>query len=339
MFMFGQTGSGKTYTMSAIQELMAKDIFSRAAGDEPWLSVQCIELRGNHCFDLLAHSSKCGKGDARPELKLREHTDGSYFADGAVESLPASPDELVSILEKAQSRRATSATDANALSSRSHLVCTLRLLGSGGRLVLVDCAGTERRKDSMFHTKERQQEGAEINASLYALKECMRLLISQGRVPPRACRANALTKVLADSFIHGSASKLAVICTISPVASDTEHSMSTLRMGMALGGRGHEHEAKISLDEFSPSRHKPQLTPPKRWSPEQVCQWFASVDGGSFLDIVESIPDSFTGQMLVRLSASRCAQLCAGDVSRGKRLFDLLHQEIHNVEESRKHAR
>lgn len=28
-------------------------------------------------------------------------------------------------------------------------------------------------KDSMHHTKERQMEGAQINASLHALKECI----------------------------------------------------------------------------------------------------------------------------------------------------------------------
>lgn len=40
-----------------------------------------------------------------------------------------------------------------------------------GQLLLIDCAGTERRKDAMYHSKERQQEGAEINASLHALKD------------------------------------------------------------------------------------------------------------------------------------------------------------------------
>ncbi|CAJ1417059.1 unnamed protein product [Effrenium voratum] len=74
------------------------------------------------------------------------------------------------VMQMAQSRRATSATDANAVSSRSHAVCILRLLQCEGQLMLVDCAGTERRKDSMYHSKERQQEGAEINASLHALK-------------------------------------------------------------------------------------------------------------------------------------------------------------------------
>lgn len=340
MFMFGQTGSGKTFTMSAIQQMAAQDLFRGANGDEPWLSIQFIELRGNRCFDLLAPSvsdpKKKNVGDTRPELRLREHGDGSYGADGAADFFPKSPEELVSIFEMAQARRATSATAANDVSSRSHAVCTLRLLQSDGQLMLVDCAGTERRKDSMMHSKERQQEGAEINASLHALKECVRLLITQRSVPSHAYRASALTKVLADAFIRGVEAKLAVICTLSPCATDTEHTITTLRMGMALGGRGNEKENKMMLNDFIQAQKKPRVVPPKQWSPEQVCEWLAKVGGGQFLDVLDSLPDSFTGQMLVRLTESRCVQLCNGDQRRGRRLFDLLHQEMQNADASRK---
>merc|ERR1719336_2468833 len=143
-------------------------------------------------------------------------------------------------MKAAHARRATSATDANSVSSRSHAICSLRLLHSGGRLLLADCAGTERRKDSMYHSKERQQEGAEINASLHALKECIRYFTTQQRVPGHAYRASSLTKILADAFIRGSSARLAVFCTASPCATDTEHTVATLRMGMSLGGRGNE---------------------------------------------------------------------------------------------------
>merc|ERR1712232_622201 len=72
MFMFGQTGSGKTHTMSAIQEMAARDLFRNADGEEPWLSVQFVELRGNRCFDLLAPGvgGEGGRKSARPELRL-----------------------------------------------------------------------------------------------------------------------------------------------------------------------------------------------------------------------------------------------------------------------------
>ena len=39
------------------------------------------------------------------------------------------------------------AREANAVSSRSHAVCIIRLFQTAGMLVLVDCAGSERKKD------------------------------------------------------------------------------------------------------------------------------------------------------------------------------------------------
>merc|ERR1711990_17572 len=110
-----------------------------------------------------------------------------------------------------------------------------------------------------------------INASLHALKECVRLLITQHRVPSHAYRASSLTKILADAFIRGNEAKLAVICTASPCATDTEHTIATLRMGMALGGHGEEHEEKQMLADAL--QRKPRLQHPKQWSPEQVSEW------------------------------------------------------------------
>lgn len=339
MFMFGQTGSGKTHTMTAIQESAARDLFQGADGEEPWLSLQFIELRGNRCFDLLAPSviasrraGQAGPGAPdRPELRLREQTDGTYSCDGAVDLFPRTPEELCVAMQMAQSRRATSATDANAVSSRSHAVCTIRLFQSEGQLLLVDCAGTERRKDSMYHSKERQQEGAEINASLHALKECIRHLVTLHRVPSHAYRASSLTKVLADAFMRGEEANLAVICTTSPCATDTEHTIATMRMGMALGGRGSEKEEKQLLSDFMRAMRQPRLTHPKQWTAEQVCEWLGTVSSGHFQDVADAIPSNFTGQMLVRLTEGRCVQLCGGSERRGRSLFDVLHQEIQRV--------
>lgn len=334
MFMFGQTGSGKTHTMSAIQELAARDLFEGADGDEPWLSVQFVELRGNRCFDLLAPGIQEGRKTQRPELKIREQADHSYTADGACDLYPKTAEELCRICEMAAGRRATSATDANSVSSRSHAVCTIRLFQSDGQLMLVDCAGTERKKDSMYHSKERQQEGAEINASLHALKECVRYLSTSAKVPQHAYRASSLTKILADAFIRGSAARLAVICTVSPCATDSEHTLGTLRMGVALSGRGSEREEKMMLQDMV--KKKPRLEHPKTWKPEQVRDWLETVRDGQFRDVADAVPSNFTGQMFVRLTESRCVQLCGDNQRRGRQLFDLIHQEIRQIDASRK---
>lgn len=326
MFMFGQTGSGKTHTMSAIQEYASHDLFRGVDTEGPWLSVQFVELRGNRCFDLLA--------PLQPELRLREQSDGSYIAEGAVNFVPRTPEELCALMDMAQSRRSTSATDANAVSSRSHAVCMIRLLQSEGRLMLVDCAGSERRKDSRFHTKDRQQESAEINASLHALKECVRHLVTQQRVPSHAYRASSLTKILADAFIRCGEARLAAICTASPCATDTEHTITTMRMGMALGGRGNECEERQLLGDFLQARRQPRLVHPKQWTPDQVVEWLRNASGCQFRDVADVLPSNFTGQMLVRLTEVRCVQLCNGSDRRGRTLFDVLHYEIQRASKS-----
>jgi len=343
MFMFGQTGSGKTHTMTAIEGLAARDLFQGAeCGAGPCLAVQFVELCGNRCFDLLTANASPPAGakerhrdkqtPPRPELRLREHTNGCYAAEGAVELQPKSAEELVSIMQAAHARRATSATDANSVSSRSHAICSLRLLHSAGRLLLADCAGTERRKDSMYHSKERQQEGAEINASLHALKECVRLASGRQGVPPHAFRASALTKLLSGAFCHSQGALLAAICTVSPCAQDTEHTLATLRTGLALAGRGAEREEKEALQV----PQEPRDPHPKQWNPEQVSAWIAQAGGGRFGDARSALPSNFTGQMLVRLPESRCVQLCGGNDRRGRQLFELLHQEIRRAEQSRR---
>ena len=153
-----------------------------------------------------------------------------------------SGEDLLALLRLGKSRRATAATDVNGGSSRSHAVCQLILDcpsdaqgapgGMGeelepsasegnssashyGLLTLVDCAGSERKEDSIYHSKERQRESTEINASLYALKECVRAraLKLRGKVVKVPFRTSNLTKVLMESLVRPDA-HLAVIGTV-----------------------------------------------------------------------------------------------------------------------------
>lgn len=335
LFMFGQTGSGKTHTMSAIEEYASRDLFQGADalgsnGQEPWLSLEFVELRGGRCFDLL----NSGPRDTLPEVRLRERASGSFAVEGATWLYPKSPEELCSAMRAAHARRTTEATCANAESSRSHAVCTLRLRQSGGQLMLVDCAGTERRKDSMHHSRERQQEGADINASLHALKECIRHFATRRSVPAHAYRASNLTKILADAFLCAGEARLAAICTASPCVSDTEHTLTTLRTGMVLGGRGPEHSEKEPLVELLREQRGPRQLHPKQWSPEQVRTWLAEVDRGQFANVLTALPSDFTGQMLVRVTEARCTQLCGGSQRRGQQLYALLHKQMRDATES-----
>ena len=269
VLMFGQTGSGKTHTMKVIEEFAAQDLFRGSLA----FKVTFVELRGARCFDLLLPEV--------PELRLRERdvsrksSVGSVFLPENAEQIqPATASELLGIFQAARLRRATSSTAANDESSRSHAICTLRF-ERGGSLALVDCAGSERRKDSKSHSRERQQEGAEINASLHALKECIRFMSKKQRIPSHAFRASALTKLLAASLSSPEA-KLSVICTVAPAATDTEHTMSTLRIGASLLKAPDSVQKEVLQSSAKREPH------PRQWSPAEVQAWLQKLEDGLF---------------------------------------------------------
>lgn len=76
----------------------------------------------------------------------------------------------------------------------------------------------------VFFTRSRM-EGAEINKSLLALKECIRALDQGGKHTP--FRQSKLTQVLKDSFVGNS--RTCMVATISPGGSNSEHTLNTLR--------------------------------------------------------------------------------------------------------------
>jgi len=89
-------------------------------------------------------------------------------------------------------------------------------------------------------------EGAEINKSLLALKECIRALGRKGAHLP--FRASKLTQVLRDSFI-GEKSRTCMIAMISPGMSSCEHSLNTLR----YADRVKELAASDPTEKISPA--------------------------------------------------------------------------------------
>merc|ERR1712100_724705 len=126
-----------------------------------------------------------------------------------------SPSDLLTLLEEAQARRTTRATQANDTSSRSHAVYRIRLYTEATQandtavLTLVDCAGSERNADSTHHDAQSLKDAAEINSTIFALKECFRVMrSSKAQQPPY--RSSLLTRVLSDSF----ASEQALIVAI-----------------------------------------------------------------------------------------------------------------------------
>lgn len=141
-----------------------------------------------------------------------------------------SVEDVLSLIQYGMNIRTSGTTSANQHSSRSHAVFQIILRNKAkkehGKISLIDLAGSERGKDTSSADRITRMEGAEINKSLLALKECIRALGRRDAHVP--FRGSTLTKVLRDSFI-GDNSRVCMVAMISPGNSDVEHTLNTLR--------------------------------------------------------------------------------------------------------------
>ncbi|KAF5482039.1 hypothetical protein F2P56_002639 [Juglans regia] len=230
-FAYGQTGSGKTYTMQPLPLEASQDILRlmhhtyRNQGFQ--LFVSFFEIYGGKLFDLL---------NDRKKLCMREDGKQQVCIVGLQEYRVSNVETIKELIEKGNATRSTGTTGANEESSRSHAILQLCIKRSAdgseskparlvGKLSFIDLAGSERGADTTDNDKQTRMEGAEINKSLLALKECIRALDNdQGHIP---FRGSKLTEVLRDSFVGDS--RTVMISCISPSSGSCEHTLNTLR--------------------------------------------------------------------------------------------------------------
>ncbi|PON34977.1 Kinesin-like protein [Parasponia andersonii] len=230
-FAYGQTGSGKTYTMKPLPLKASRDILRlmhhtyRNQGFQ--LFVSFFEIYGGKLFDLL---------NERKKLCMREDGKQQVCIVGLQEYRVSDVETIRELIEKGNATRSTGTTGANEESSRSHAILQLAIKRSVdgseskpprivGKLSFIDLAGSERGADTTDNDKQTRMEGAEINKSLLALKECIRALDNdQGHIP---FRGSKLTEVLRDSFVGNS--RTVMVSCISPSSGSCEHTLNTLR--------------------------------------------------------------------------------------------------------------
>ena len=149
---------------------------------------------------------------------------------GLSEHVVEGVDDLLKLMEIAERQRSSGATAANELSSRSHAILSLVMTDEiddtfEASFKFIDLAGSERGADTAERGKKTQQEGAEINKSLLALKECIRGLdLGHQHIK---FRGSKLTEVLRDSFTGNC--RTVMIATLSPSSLNVEHTLNTLR--------------------------------------------------------------------------------------------------------------
>ena len=236
-FAYGQTGSGKTYTMlgnnhikndngpqtPGLYLLSCIDMFNflkkkEYQNLELWVSF--YEIYCNKLFDLLNNKNV---------LQAREDGKGNICIVGLVEKHTKNIEELLDIIDFGLNSRTVGITGANLDSSRSHAILQISIKTKEkeiySKISFIDLAGSERAVDTIDTNKRTKIDGAEINKSLLALKECIRALDLEKRHKP--FRGSKLTLVLRDSFIGNCLTLM--IANISPCLSCSEHTLNTLR--------------------------------------------------------------------------------------------------------------
>ncbi|GBG65138.1 hypothetical protein CBR_g49500 [Chara braunii] len=255
-FAYGQTGSGKTYTMQPLPIRAVEDMCQilkqpRYDGYLLWLSF--FEIYGGKLYDLL---------NDRKKLCMREDGKQQVCIVGLKEYHVCEVPIVKEYIDKGNAARSTGSTGANEESSRSHAILQIvvkkhkdgkpNLQGKiVGKFSFIDLAGSERGADTTDNDRQTRIEGAEINKSLLALKECIRALDhDQGHIP---FRGSKLTEVLRDSFMGDS--RTVMIANISPNTGSCEHTLNTLRYADRVKGLSRNANAR------SVPREQSQLPP------------------------------------------------------------------------------
>ncbi|EFO86540.1 CRE-KLP-7 protein [Caenorhabditis remanei] len=264
-FAYGQTGSGKTHTMGGdfsgkkqnasmgIYALTARDVFRMLELPQyrrKDLSVHCafFEIYGTKTFDLL---------NEKAELRVLEDKMQKVQVVGLKEEQAMNEGDVLELINKGTLVRTAGTTSANANSSRSHAIFQI-ILRQGkkiwGKFSLIDLAGNERGQDTRECDRDTRKEGANINQSLLALKECIRGMARNSSHVP--FRQSKLTMVLRDSFI-GDKSRTVMISMISPGISSSDHTLNTLRYADRVKEMGADGSG-----EATPIRDEELFIPP-----------------------------------------------------------------------------
>lgn len=266
-FAYGQTGSGKTFTMMGNVDSGVPGLYLLAAND-------IFAMLDNHEYNGLVvgisfYEIYCGKAhdllNGREQCAIRVDAKENVNIVGLTEKIIANTESLMALIHFGLSVRITGTTGMNDDSSRSHAILqiTLRSKTNGklhGKMSFIDLAGSERGADVTDTNKQTRFDGAEINKSLLALKECIRALDMDKKHLP--FRGSKLTLVLKDSFIGNC--KTLMIGNISPGQVSCEHTLNTLRYADRVkelkkpsGGQG--AGPKNSKDELARALMLPRM--------------------------------------------------------------------------------
>jgi kinesin family protein 2/24 len=313
-------------------ELVAKRCFELLPADDA-TSEEGSEEKGEEGGEEMGEEggeAKAGakSSDDKKEIFLRVDAAGVTIVCGIAEHAARNEQGLRQLLRAAVARRETSATGANATSSRSHAVYVVQLQG-GGRLTLIDLAGNEGRQETLYHTKAHVAETKEISNSLAVLRTCLRARSARsapgdpgtGHVP---FRESVLTRVLKDALTDPDAATALLAC-VSPACTHLEHSLRTLRTAVhltdATASSTPGDEAMVAVVEEEELRLPTVVKKgPTTWDPMTLCRWVKEQPFDAEVDV----PAAMTGRAIMKLTKPRLKPLCAGQDDVAAALFAAL---------------
>ncbi len=201
------------------------------------------EIYCNKLFDLL---------NDKQEVQCREDNKKEVNICGLTERHVNNINELMMTITNGMGSRTQGQTAANDESSRSHAILQLSLRNSFdeklfAKMSFVDLAGSERGADTAEQNKQTRQDGAEINKSLLALKECIRALDQDKKHKP--FRGSKLTLVLRDSLTGGC--RTTMVANVSPGLTCCEHTLNTLRYADRVKEMKKENNCLSKEDQLS----------------------------------------------------------------------------------------
>ncbi|CAL8071905.1 unnamed protein product [Calicophoron daubneyi] len=234
---YGQTGSGKTYTMEGPPEKPGVNILSirellrivrqrQKVNFE--LSMSILEIYNENVLDLLS------PGSGYDTVEIR-HNGTSVSVVGATWVRVQDEADMQRAISLGQKGRHVAETKLNSMSSRSHLIVSVCVVGtdkisgavSRGQLTLCDLAGSERVEKSGVTSGERFHEATQINLSLSALAQVfVALRNNQLHIPYRNTK---LTQMLQPCL--GGDSKTCLIVNVTTDLNSISETLSTLQFG------------------------------------------------------------------------------------------------------------
>jgi len=188
IFAYGQTGSGKTFTMDG--EPTNRGVNYRTF-ETLFLGVRDRESKQNAKFtvslSMLEIYNECIKDlldETKKKLEVRQGDFGLHVP-GLVQETVSTAEQVEKLMARGIQNRTVGSHNANAHSSRSHLVVTVSIVGeytkqgkcmvTRSKLNLIDLAGSERLNKTEA-TGAMLEEAKSINKSLSALGNVMQAL-------------------------------------------------------------------------------------------------------------------------------------------------------------------